>query len=791
MKQKTKNPKQKRSLKDRVKNFFKIPDEVFEEEESPKFERQKLFTLTRTNIFVGLALFLLLINIIIFTNLDFLYLRQILGFLFLVSVPGLILMLCFKIRNIGFWEYLVYTVGLSISFIMFAGLIVNWTLPYLGITNTPLSLYPILICFDIFLIVLGIVAFIRNKDFPKKDFTVPKLDRLNNIMFTIPMLFPVLSILGAFLLNNHGTNILTMVMLGGIAVYALLLTFFRKKLDKNIWPWAIWMIAMSILLSWSMRGMYINGVDMNNEFGTFTKTLTDSLWGNNLQNHWYWSMLSVTILPTILKNLINVDSTLILKLFITLIYAFVPIIMFCAFKDSFKKLICFFASLFFIFQPMFLEWWLVGSRQQIAFVFFGLMILVFFAKQLSSTTKKILFVIFGASMVVSHYSTSYIAIALFALTYIILQIHKFWERKKSKKIISTQTKRNFYLTSILIIFLLLFGFFWYSQVTTTSNFLTQQIGESVRNIGDLFNEDLQKPGSSLTEQFSINQKRSMYDLMKEYLQSSNFETNSSTNSIETRNFLTIPSIVLKSYEKQSFLSTVDSILQLSVKLLFVGGFLFIFLSRKNPKIKIEQKLLFASIYLLVGTLVIMPLFSISYDLARTFQQAIILVSPIIIAFSVFTLRKCKIKGYFLIALCLIIYLLVFSGFVNSFLNIYNQGLNLENGGDGYDKFFAHEEEVLSSDWFITNTFTGKIIADAHGANRIASYNDLFYNRIISEAIMPLSIQKNYIFSRYTNTHNSLATKFYKTVVIYYEFPQNYLDENKNKVYSNGGSEIYK
>ncbi|MBS3072930.1 hypothetical protein J4477_03795 [Candidatus Pacearchaeota archaeon] len=121
-----------------------------------------------------------------------------------------------KIREVGFWEYLVYTVGLSISFIMFAGLAVNWILPWLNITDKPLSLYPILTCFNLFLLVFWLVAFIRNQDLKPLEVKYSKLDLLNRIFFIVPMSFPVLSILGAFLLNNHGTNILTMIMLGGI-----------------------------------------------------------------------------------------------------------------------------------------------------------------------------------------------------------------------------------------------------------------------------------------------------------------------------------------------------------------------------------------------------------------------------------------------------------------------------------------------------------------------------------------------------------------------------------------------
>src|SRR3989344_8405978 len=150
----------------KIKSFFSydIEKDLAEEECTKSFEKIKLFTLTRTNLFVTLLLFLLVVDILVGLDIKLIYLRQILGFLFLVFVPGIVIMLILKIREVGFWEYLVYTVGLSISFIMFAGLAVNWILPWLNITDRPLSLWPILLSFNLFLLILANIAYRRNKD---------------------------------------------------------------------------------------------------------------------------------------------------------------------------------------------------------------------------------------------------------------------------------------------------------------------------------------------------------------------------------------------------------------------------------------------------------------------------------------------------------------------------------------------------------------------------------------------------------------------------------------------------
>jgi len=86
-------------------------------------------------------------------------------------------MLMLKIREIGFWEYLVYTIGLSIAFLMFGGLFINYSLPLVGI-GKPLSLIPLLISLNVFLLVFWIIAYKRN----------------NEILFETPIFFVILEI---------------------------------------------------------------------------------------------------------------------------------------------------------------------------------------------------------------------------------------------------------------------------------------------------------------------------------------------------------------------------------------------------------------------------------------------------------------------------------------------------------------------------------------------------------------------------------------------------------------------
>jgi uncharacterized membrane protein len=116
-----------------------------------------------------------------------------------------------------------------------------------------------------------------------------------------------------------------------------------------------------------------------------------------------------------------------------------------------------------------------GPRTNIALIFFTLALIVLFSNKLSLFNKRLLFIVFSASCIVSHYSTSLIFLLVillaWAATQIMLLIRK--RTSASKSVVAkeqvTQTIRlsrrekgiSFAMT---ILFFAMF-FIWHSQVT--------------------------------------------------------------------------------------------------------------------------------------------------------------------------------------------------------------------------------------------------------------------------------------------------------------------------------------
>jgi uncharacterized membrane protein len=800
MKQLNLKSKKPSKFKEKLKSFFNVNmDELIKEEESTKvFEKIPLVTLTRNKIFLAIALFLIIVNALVGFDINFLYLRQILCFLFLILVPGLLIMLCFKIRTVKFWEFLVYTIGLSIAFIMFAGLAVNWTLPALNITDKPLSLYPILACFDIFLVTLGIIAWFRNKYFDPVQLTGPKLDALNNIFFIIPMTFPVLAILGAFLLNNHGSNILTMIMLGGIAVYILLLTIFRKKLNENIWPWALWLIGLSMLLSGWMRGWFVSGTDISLEYWVFQLTKENAFWSPFLFNHAYNSMISLNIFPTILSNFILINDQFIFKLFIPILFSIISIIIYLISKKILTTIFCFLAGILFLSLPDFLNWYAIPIRQEIAFIFFSLMVLILLEKQIGSTIKKGLFVIFGISMILSHYSTSYIALAIFLLSYFFIFLYKQDEKKKIKKgKLYPSKKSEFYLKGLLVLLLLLFGFLWYSQVTPIANGLFNFVGRSISHLGNLFSSDNWQGGTD-DPILGFFKKPKIIDFIGEYKDNlikydlSNTLTGFSKEKYIQYQINYLPSKILN-YNTLFFnFSMISYYLKQIISKFFQLFILFgLFYLIKNKNIGNDIKNIFMGASLIVFLFLFIPFFSIEYSLTRFILQILIILSSISLLGGKVLLNKLKYSTIWL-SLLLILLFLLFSGFIPQIVGGDAAKMQLNNFGGDYDLHYMTYSDFFGINWLENNKGNFELYADATANQKINSYAGELNIMNINPNLIPNTISKeSYVYLSTTNKIEKMGFFVVKNLKISYNFPLDFLNDNKKKVYNNGESELFK
>lgn len=754
--------------------------------------------LTKNKLLFGIVIFGLITNLIVLFDIQYYYLRALFSFIFLITIPGLLIILMLKVRKIGFWECLVYTIGLSIAFLIFGGLAVNVILPWLHITDKPLSLIPLLIGFDISLSLFGLIAYKRNKEISLK-IRLPKPDWLSRIFFIIPIIFLLLSILGTITLNNGGPNYLIIIMFGGILLFILGVVLFREILDQNIYPWAIFMISLSLLLMCSLRSWHIIGWDINLEYKIFRLTATNYLWSLSNSNDNYNTCLSITILPTILHNFLNINSEYVFKLLYPLLFTEVPLTIYLLSKRYTTNIVAFLASFFFIIQPTFYETMPALARQEVAFIYFSLFLFTLFANNIRFGVKNILVLLFGASMIVSHYTTWYIALAFIILTYIVRKISNInLNINKHKKI---QNNPNYKLRLNTILILIMFTFVWNVQLTNSFNSLTGTIYYTLMNIKKTFTEEMKN--TSLKSIFFYSDSSYTNDQLNTFIENyipRYLEANNIKPILNNEKYsLTIKpgtSFYTKNIFATQFVKCIYRLVKYVIMLSLLFGFIYLVYIYKKDKTKIDIEYIYLSSIgvFLILLLLVLPYLSIAYNFVRLLLQNLIFLSLVIVFGMQLLFRYLKKIKYIIISIIFIIYFIDLSGVLTPILGGSNS-LFLLNHDREYDSYYAHNIEIQAIAW-LDNYSDSKnyLYADRFAELKIEAHSKKNY-RIVPYIIPNVFNRSGYIYAGYTNIMEEIASiderQYFTKGVVVTNYPFDFINNNKSLIYNNGGAKIYR
>ncbi|HEY0196101.1 MAG TPA: DUF1616 domain-containing protein, partial [Methanobacterium sp.] len=394
-------------------------------------------------------------------------LREALSFIFFTIVPGFLVFLILNLKKINPVKKIVLSVGLSISFLMIIGLALNSLYPLL---NQPLSFAPVFITLNLFVILLATAAYWCNRKALDDNFGF-KLDLNGKLKAPLIFLFlfPLLAILGTYLMNTAQNNILLLAMLILIPPYLVAVVYLRDRIHSNTYPLALWLIGLSLLLMHGLTSNHLLGIDVHLEYYSFQLTQLGYHWDLNTYYNPYNACMSITILPMIYHVLSGMGGEYIFKLFMAIIGSILPLIVYLVAKKYIAAKYAFLAALLFIFQLFFIN--LLGAvRQEIAIIFFFLTIMVVFDTKIDKWLRKALIVLFIFSTLISHYSTAYVA---FLLILPILLYPFFKNLIKERKLVFT----NF---DILIISLILIAiwYFFVAKVQFASG--AQVLGKTVQ-----------------------------------------------------------------------------------------------------------------------------------------------------------------------------------------------------------------------------------------------------------------------------------------------------------------------
>lgn len=590
------------------------------------------------------------------------------------------------------WETLSFSLGLSILFLMVVGLTLN-SLGYAGLTPplTPLSIF---IALDIAVAPLLIANRRLSLTLP---ISLPSLRvTWRRVFGGMLLLLPFISAAGAIRLNNGAANSFTLVLFAVIAVVFVVLMV-RAKTMQRYYPAALFLFALSILLSVSLRGWDITGHDIQREFNVFQLTMQQGMWDIAAFRDPYNACLSITLLPAMLAHMTGIPDAYIFKVVFQFIAAFAVIPAYFFVRRLHGPRDALLAGFIFLLFPTFLNDMAMLNRQEIAFLFFGLIMLLMLLA-VSYRRMQILTVLLLVGLTLSHYSSSYIMIGLMLAAWCV----NFIAARVTKPKYASDNINAFPIMTLPIIFFAgIFVFTWNDQITQTTRGLNATISKTFSGLSG----DSKQQASDVSYSLFGGAQLSPQEILDEHTKD---ETGNDVK-LTVVEQPTLPATPLGNFLGGSeTLETIHGFIRGGIakllQVLIIIGCVILWWrikQHRHGKYDLYVLSLCAGSTLLLAALTVLPQLSVDYGVLRLFQQLLfILALPIIAAIvwlgSFLTSRIGAIYASSAVFLALIF--LHTSGFIPQLTGGYSPQLSLNNSGFYYDAYYVTADERQSAAW---------------------------------------------------------------------------------------------
>lgn len=349
-------------------------------------------------------------------------LREIVLFVFLSFIPGFVILKLFKLTEFNFLETFFFSVALSVISVMFIGLLTDQLCLLLGLSKS-LSVLPLMATISAFALIGFLIEYKRDSS-DTLNWKVIFEGKLRDIspLLIILILLPFLSAIGV-LFNIISITLISCVIIAALCIVGVVS---KRFVPENLLPLLIFSISVTVVCQIVLTSKYVLGWDANLEYYVFRMTQLNGHWGflsantNRLVTLTFNSMLSISLLPAIYSALMRVQGEIVFKILYPFLLSLIPLVIYQMVKKMFGKLTGFLSALFFVFTPSAFLYGPFGvNRQIVGELFLVLSFFLLINKTIPLTKRRLLLIIFGLGLAVSHYALAYIYLSIVALVFII------------------------------------------------------------------------------------------------------------------------------------------------------------------------------------------------------------------------------------------------------------------------------------------------------------------------------------------------------------------------------------
>jgi len=517
----------------------------------------------------------------------------------------------------------------------------------------------------------------------------------------------------------------------------------------------------------------MGGSDNYSEYYVFKLTETKGIWdppgiimGYSLMANLN-SLLSVTILPTTYSLLLNVSGELIFKLFYPFVFSLVPLALYRLYERQTGKSVALLSVLFFMSSPVIFYGLepVSLSRQIIGEFFFVLSIFLLLDKDIAESKKTILFMVFSAALVISHYSVAYIYVFYLVSIYLFYPISAsvFWQKRGIKR------TRNV----VLVLFVVILTFSWFMYVSDSP---LNQVINSFQRMYNLFIVDMFSAESRFSPVFSS----------------------------------------LSPFKSSPIVGLIHKILIYTQQFFIFLGAVWVIVKPRKFSFNSEFRLMLVLSIFILSLCMIIPNFAPIINFTRLYHMAMLFLAPLFVLGGkvIFDwVEKARMSSFHelnnssyrnlalrLVCIVLIASFLFETGFVNHVTEAYPYSYSLDfnrkktssNLGVRINFFIAYipEQDFFSARWLSENVDERSYVyADQAAIYGVLSCTHVLLDRnrirFISNAVIPE--HGAYIYLKYLNVREGMI--FTVGGVFNTSEISSFLNES-NHIYSNGDSDIY-
>jgi cytochrome b561 len=544
----------------------------------------------------------------------------------------------------------------------------------------------------------------------------------------------VLAVVGARHLNRDGGAPAT-VLAFTLAAMALLLIASPGRAAvgaaaRSSEQWtatAVYLLGLAVLLATSLRGIGVTGHDIKIEMHVLQSTLAAGRWQPGGMAPDYTSCLSITTLPALLHHLSGLAPLDIFRVCYQALFALVGVGAFLVARRLLPVAGAAAAAGLFIAFPAFVNDMPMLNRQELALIFFTVAVLALLDQRGPRRQRVVTFVVMGAGLTVSHYSSTYVAVGILVFGLVLLRM-PIPARRLPDRLLAVvpawrpDVSRAPLLTARLVAVLVVLSVGW-SMCSGSGGGLVRTVTDTLVAVQRSNGASADAVGYSL---FGPRVARTDEQALRDYIATRGAQSDPG---VLNRLAITCPTVLTPTdvlpvtlagravqaagitpatanlWARRGAVALFQLGAVLGVLLLLAAG-----RPRRGPTHVLAC--LGGGASMLLAATVLLPQLSLNYGLLRLFQQSLVLLAPLIVLAATTLLgavtgtRRAAVGSAVLVTACFV----STSGLLPQFIGGYQPQLNLNNSGPYYRAWYATADDVAVARWVGDRLAAGSVLA---------------------------------------------------------------------------------